>query len=82
VDIGVAICVIPMNIITELVVLGSLLMVRSRGWVIRSRCRSMVRSRGRVIGGRGRMVRGWCRVIRSRRGIGVTSGGDGHKGTD
>ena len=80
-DIGVAICVIPMNIITELVVLGSLLMVRSRGCVIRSRGR-MVRCRGRVIGGRGRMVRGWCRVIRGRRGIGVTSRGDGHKGTD
>jgi len=87
VDIWVAVFVIPVHIITELVVLGSLLNIR--GWVIRSRSRGVIRSRSRVIRGRSRVIRGrsWMirsrgRVIRGRRGIGVTSKGHGRKGTD
>merc|ERR1711874_880454 len=56
-----------MDIITKLVVLGNLLMIRSRGWVIRSR---------------GRVIRSWGRVIRGRGGVRVTSISCCHKGTD
>merc|ERR1712117_912491 len=75
VNIRVAILIIAMHIITELVVLGSLLVVRCRGRVIRGRCRGVIRCWWRVIRCRGWVVRGW-------RGIGVTSIGYCHEGTD
>merc|ERR1712168_389045 len=75
VNIRVAILIIAMHIVTKLVVLGGLLMVRGRGRVIRSRGRGVIRCWWRVIGCRGWVVRGW-------RGIGVTSIGYCHEGTD
>ena len=80
-DIGVAILVIAVHIITKLVVLGSLLDIRSRSWVVGGRC-GVIRGGGRVIWGRCWVVSSRSWVIRGWRGIGVTSICDSHKGTD
>ena len=73
--IRVAIFIIAMNIITKLVILGSLLMIWL--WVMIGRGRGMVRCRSRCIGrcwhiGRGSMVG------RSRWGIWITAIGSCH----